>query len=53
MLKDTPCSHWPMGRVLEIHRGSNDVVSVRKLKMTSRQVIISAPKVTLLETKLH
>ena len=36
MMKDMPESHWPIGRVLETHGGSNDVVCVVKLNTNDR-----------------
>ena len=50
--KDIPRSYWPMGRVLETYRGSNDVVRVVKLKTASGEMIRPVSKIALLEANL-
>ena len=52
VMEDMPRSHWPMGRVLETYRGSNNVIRIVKLNTPSGEMIRPASKIALLEANL-
>ena len=43
-----PQSHWPLGRIIDIYKGSNNTVCVVKLKMPSSETVRPVLKVALL-----
>ena len=51
--KDVPRSYWPLGRIIEVYEGSNEVVRVVKLKTASGEMTRPSSRLVLLEASRH
>ena len=46
---NSPRSHWPLGRIIEVHPGSDGLVRVVKVKCKQQELIRSVTRLCLLE----
>ena len=49
MLPNTPCGHWPLGRIVEVYQGKDGHVRVAKVQVGKSQLTRPISKLCPLE----
>ena len=51
MLPNTPCGHWPLGRIVEVYQGKDGHVRVAKVQVGKSQLTRPILKLCPLELR--